>query len=467
MSLQLIFHGGSQEVGRSCFEIRANGDRYLVDCGLKFHDRGYDYPAKVFESRALDGVFLSHAHMDHSGGLPFFEHYKMSCPIFCTKETQDIVKILLKDSLRITKIKHACAAFTKMDLKHVFADMSTVTFDGAHHFRKISYQYFNAGHIQGSAAIKFIVDGTHILYTGDYNTQQTALCEGAKPEDWGHVDILISEATYGLRDHPERDEVEKEFLAKVDETLKRGGRVLIPVFAVGRAQEILIVLAKKKWKVPIYVDGMVKKVTNATLRGKTPGTRNLQKLAALYKDVKRVKSEKQREAVADKPGIFVTTSGMLQGGPVMSYIKYWYDDPKSAVLLTGYQVQNTNGWHLDTEKTVLIDGIRKKAKCDVERFDFSAHLSRSEIEKTILQVKPKITIFMHGAPDAVQSLQEWANQHSRAYGPAVGDQIDVEDHANISHKRLYTADDGYEFPEEHQHGSTCTPAMYDDFEDDD
>jgi putative mRNA 3-end processing factor len=93
--VDLIFHGAAYEVGRSCIEVRTGHDRFLLDCGLKFHEEGFDYPAKVFEVRAMDGVFLSHAHLDHSGGLPFFEHYKMICPIFCTQETKQITQILL------------------------------------------------------------------------------------------------------------------------------------------------------------------------------------------------------------------------------------------------------------------------------------------------------------------------------------------------------------------------------------
>jgi len=459
--MELIFHGGAQEVGRSCIEIRTDGDRYLLDCGVKFHAGGSDYPAKVFDSRTVDGVFLSHAHLDHSGGLPFFEHYKMTCPIICHRETYEIAKILLKDSYKITKIRHVCSAFDQYDIKKVFRDIRILPHDKRTVFRTIAFEFFNAGHIPGSAAIKLEIEGKKILYTGDYNLEKTELMEEAKPSEWGKVDVLITEATYGAREHPNRKKMEDALLHKIQKTIERGGRVLLPVFAVGRAQEMLLMLSRRKWSVPIFMDGMAKKITRIAMKSKSPYVRNKKLLSDMYKKIRVIKNPGQRNAVALKPGIFVSTSGMLTGGPALSYLEHLYNDPLSSVLLPGYQVQNTTGWVLVHDGVWHRKGEPVKVQCDVHRYDFSAHLSRQQIQETIQATKPKIVIFNHGSPEAIAAMVTWTRDHTSAmvYAPMVGDQIDVAEEISTMH--LYDQDDGYAFPHEHQHGDLCQPASTD------
>lgn len=456
--MQLIFHGGAQEVGRSCIELRTGGDRFLFDCGLKFHDHGFDYPAKLFEARAIDGVFLSHAHLDHSGALPFFSHYYMHCPIFCTKETERITKILLQDSWKISHIKHLCEAYDKSDMRSVFKNAKTVRFNEEKNYRSIKYTYLNAGHIPGSASVRIRAEGLTVLYSGDYNTESTQLMQPSDPGSWGDVDVFITEATYGARDHPNRMSVEETFLKHVEEVIGRGGRVLLPVFAVGRAQEILLLLAKKKWKVPIYMDGMAKKVTHVAVDEHSPYVRNHDQLKWMYEHIELISSNNHRETVADGPGIFLATSGMLSGGPAILYLESLWNDPKSAVLLNGYQSPGTAGWRLLNEGTFFVDGTVQKATCEVTQYDFSAHLSRTDIQEAIMKVKPRIVIFNHGDVQACEALSLWAKEHvgCQVYAPVVGDQIDISEKGEVSHQHVYDSDDGYRFPNEHQHGDSCT-----------
>jgi putative mRNA 3-end processing factor len=450
--LKLIFHGAAQEVGRSCVELQVKDDRFLLDCGLKFHEAGFDYPAKVFDVRTMDGVFLSHAHLDHSGGLPFLQHYKMLCPIFCTPETRMITKILLKDSHKIARIRGLHEAFDNLDLNDVYKNMENVSFNKETQFRGIKYNFLNAGHIPGSASIKIQAEGQSILYTGDYNTRTTQLMAPADPHTWGHVDILITECTYGNRDLPERPELEQQFLDKVQEVLKRGGRVLIPVFAVGRAQEIAVMLAKRDWPVPIYLDGMAKKVTRAVLDGASPYVINKQRLSSIFGKMQFVTAEAHREQAASGPGIFLTTSGMLQGGPAIHYLEQMWSDKRSAVLLTGYQVKGTNGWMLDNEQTCYLNGYRTKVQCEVHRFDFSGHLSKQDIKDTILAVKPRILILNHGNREATAAIESWAKEtlHCEVFTPVVGEQITVSAEGQ-STKQLYEECIGPECLIEHQH----------------
>lgn len=451
--MQLIFHGGAQEVGRSCIELRTAGDRYILDCGLKFHEAGFDYPAKFFDVKELDGVFLTHAHLDHSGGLPFFEHYRMLCPIYCCTETKTIAQILLKDSHKIARIKHLHEAFSNVDLKEVATHMAGVRFNQTQPFRTIKHTFYNAGHIPGSASIKIEAEGLSVLYTGDYNTRTTHLMVPADPHSWGHVDVLITECTYGARDLPDRDKLQAEFLNRVDAVTKAGGRVLIPVFAVGRAQEILIMLAERDWPVPIYMDGMAKKVTRAVMEGDSQYVRSRELLARLFSKVQFITSDEHRSAVAEQPGIFISTSGMLQGGPAIHYLEHMWTDEKSAVLLTGYQVKGTNGYLLDNDKMAYIGGYRTKVRCDVERFDFSGHLSSADIKETVTAVRPRILILNHGNPENIKAINDWATGLGwcAVHAPKVGEQVDINSDGTSSSLRVYEEGPNVQYLEEHQH----------------
>jgi putative mRNA 3-end processing factor len=453
--VQLIFHGGAQEVGRSCIEVRTGGDRYLLDCGLKFHEAGFDYPAKVFEVKEMDGVFLTHAHLDHSGGLPFFEHYSMLCPIFCCNETKVISEILLKDSHKIARIKHLHEAFSNLDLKEVSKHMTGVKFNQPQHFRSLVYTYFNAGHIPGSASVKLEAEGLSLLYTGDYNTRTTHLMIPSDPHSWGHVDIMITEATYGARDLPNRDDLQVEFLDKVQQAVNRGGRVLIPVFAVGRAQEILIMLAQRDWPVPVYMDGMAKKVTRATVDGDSPYVKNRELLSRLFSKVQFITSDEHRTAVAQQPGIFISTSGMLQGGPAIHYLEQMWSDPNSAVFLTGYQVKGTNGYMLDNDRMAYVGGYRTRVRCEVKRFDFSGHLSSADIKESVLAVRPRILIINHGNRENIKAVADWAVTLGwcKVYAPNIGEEIDIDKDGVSTTLKLYEEAEGAHYIEEHQHGN--------------
>jgi putative mRNA 3-end processing factor len=461
--MRMIFHGAAGEVGRSCIELQTGNDRFLLDCGLKFHEAGFDYPAKVFQAQGLQGVFLSHAHLDHSGGLPFFHHYRMLCPIFCTQETKLITQILIKDSHKIARIRHLSEAFTDLDIKDVYQNMQIVHFNQTKQFRSVRHTFYNAGHIPGSASIKIEVEGRSILYTGDYNTRTTQLMQPADPHTWGDVDIMITECTYGHRDLPDREKLEQEFLDLIELVTKRGGRVLIPVFAVGRAQEILVMLAKRTWSVPIYLDGMAKKVTRAVLECDDPYVLNRQRLSTVFGKVQFVASDENRVRVSNNPGIFVTTSGMLQGGPAIHYLEQMWSDKKSAVFLTGYQVKGTNGWMLDNEKTAYIGGYRTKVQCEVQRFDFSGHLSGEDLKQAILAARPRILIFNHGNHEATDAMAAWAkeNVQCEVLTPEVGDEVTIEQ-GKPTMKKIYEECIGQECIMEHQHSHTDSHEEHDD-----
>jgi putative mRNA 3-end processing factor len=436
--MKLIFHGGAKEVGRSCIQlITEHGDEYLFDAGIKFKHHGYEYPKILDKLDSLDGLFLSHAHLDHSGALPMFYHKKLLPTIFTTSQTASIIKILLKDSYKIARIKHLNPAYERKDIKNSINKAKIVNFDKEYDFRKIKFKFLNAGHIPGSSSILIESDGKKILYSGDINSRQTNLMIPLDHSELANkIDVLIIESTYGYRQLPVAKGLGLEIIEEIKKVIKRGGSVIIPTFALGRSQELLINLGKlfedpEFKKVPLYFDGMSTKITNLLLKSTPKYVKNIKELSRMFfKKAKIVKSQKQRNEVASNnmPKIILTTSGMVQGGPVLHYIKHMWHNPKNAIFLVGYQCKHTNGRMLLEEKSVYIKGWKTKVKCDVKKFSFSGHISRDEIFAYLTQMKPKTLIVQHGDPESVDAVCEWAKKNlpdTKVYGPKIGDEIEV------------------------------------------
>ncbi|MGV8171395.1 MAG: MBL fold metallo-hydrolase [Candidatus Woesearchaeota archaeon] len=432
--MKLVFHGGAQEVGKSCIELVTVDHRYLMDAGLKFKEHGFEAPFQVFDLPKVDGLFLSHAHLDHSGALPLFEHYNLICPIYTTEQTKDLTTILLKDSYKIARIRHLHPAYDKPDLRRVLKATNVVQFNKSYTINNIEFKFFNAGHIPGSAMILIKTEGKKILYTGDFKLKSTELMKGAGTEldqliangELKDIDVLISETTYGGKTMPSHEDVEVAFLDKIQQVLTKGS-VVIPIFALGRAQDVLLMLAKRKWTVPIYFDGLCIDVTKTILRDDQSYLNNKQELYNMFnRRVDLVKKEKKRAQIVNNHGIFVTTSGMLQGGPIVAYIENMWGNPDNAILMTGYQCKRTNGQLLLEEGYIYLHGWKTIVKCQVEKFDFSGHADDPQIRELITKINPKNVILQHGDPESTLMVKEWVehNTQIKAFMPKVGDTLE-------------------------------------------
>ncbi|MGM5484375.1 MAG: MBL fold metallo-hydrolase [Nanobdellota archaeon] len=413
--MRIRFHGAGRQVGRSCIELKSEESRILLDAGIWITEHGLEYPTEVKDLNKLDGVIISHAHLDHTGALPLFEHEGLTCPIFCNEETRKITEVLLKDSYKISRINHEHVAYQKKDihkLNFICKEEGKIN--------DISFSLKQNGHIPGSSSVIVEAEGKRLLYTGDINTRDSRLLKGSDT-DFGDIDHMIVESTYGDRDHPDRKEQEEELKREVKETYKRGGKSLIAAFAVGRVQEMMILL--KDMEIPIYVDGMGRQI--ADIFKDHPKGINDEFREALDK-VNFISSKEDRDRIMEEPCIIITTSGMVNGGPILHYLKELYHDRKSSIILTGYQAENTIGRMISEEGRAFIDGNVQRLRMNQLHLDFSAHSGRKELQELIKKVNPDKLIVQHGDENAALSLKGWAEKEGiESVAPENGQEVEL------------------------------------------
>ncbi len=430
--MKIIFHGAAREVGKSCIEIQTENKRYLMDAGIKFIQGGVEYPKELDKIYSLDGIFLSHAHLDHSGALPMLENKNLNCPIYTTHLTWKITNLLLEDSYHLEKLKHIHPAYLERDIKKVESDLRYVNYDKEYTTGdgKLKFQFLNSGHIPGGASILIEVEGKKLLYTADINTEKTNLMIASNAQMLQGIDILITENTYGDRIHPDKKESEEGLIKSINSCIKEGGSALIPVFGVGRSQEILIILSKLDKNIPIYLDGMAKKLTELIIKSDDPYVDNMDVLEEMFKRVIHVKMPKDREVIAKKKGIvIVSTSGMVQGGPVVQYSKFMVSDENNYIILTGYQAAGTNGRSMFEDHLFYHDKIRDPVKAHVRKFDFSAHYGQDSIHNLFEKIKPKHLILQHGDLAAIEAVKLYVEQNDKeikVYNPYIGEVLEFK-----------------------------------------
>lgn len=435
--MNICFHGAAEEVGRSCIVIN---NSIMLDCGLKVgkheqmefhqfdsgsHYENFGYPTTL-KYNDIAFALISHAHLDHCGALPLFNKFGMNVPIFMTDTTKKISEVLMNDALKIAKQENH-DFYSSENIQSILREIKNVNQSSQdkrveHIYDDYKFEFFNSGHIPGSSSVLLNVEGIKLLYSGDINYSETRLMK--KAEKLPEADILITECTYGDREHPKREFEEDRFLGNIDETLKRNGSVLIPVFAVGRAQEILLLLSERNYEVPIYLDGMAKQITEIVMKTKNPYVKNVEKLKKFMKNV-IVVDNKSRDKYLNHQGIFVTTSGMCTGGPVMDYLHSFHNKSSHSIFLTGYQSPDSNGHSIWEHRSLVLDNKRYDIRCQVEKFDFSAHSGRSDLIKMIRDVNPKILILNHGDKKSIQSLKDEFSGKIKVMIPKLGEELDV------------------------------------------
>ena len=397
-NIRCQFLGGSDEVGNLAMILETDDMRFLFDYGMSPGKP----PAFPLPPPPVDLTFLTHSHLDHCGMIPWLCS-QSDHRIIATEPTAVISNLLQKDTVKIAQMDGYSIPFTNADVKE--AEHSYVPVEpGKKRDLGENYlvQYHSAGHIPGALMYELVGD-KRILFTGDLNTVDTRLVKGTKPVS---CDFLFMEGTYAGREHEKRKQLEQKFLEKIEEVINRGGTAIIPAFAVSRSQEILLVLKDAGYNV--WFDGMGKKISKLYL--KYPKyLRSVDDLKKALKKINMVHSEQSRKN-AIKAEVLVTSSGMMDGGPILSYMNKLKNDKKSAVLLTGYQVEGTNSRLLMEKGKLNFYGVIEKVNCEVQYYDFSAHAGHSELVEFAKKCNPEKIILFHSADRTplVEALQDTA-----------------------------------------------------------
>ena len=434
--VSLLTLGGFGQVGRSCMLLTTPDSKVLVDCGV---NPGARNPAEAFPRLdwanitldELDAVVIGHAHLDHSGFLPVLLKYGYKGPIYCTEPTLPMMNLIQLDAIKVTAAQGKPPMYADRDVFQVMRQAVTIPYGAVTDISPdIKLVLSNAGHILGSATCHFhIGNGEHnFVYTGDIKYGRSMLLESANT-NYPRVETLLIESTYGAKEdiQPDRQEVESTFVASVNSVLKEGGKVLIPIPAVGRAQELMLVIDQYMKsgdlvEAPVFMEGMIQEATAIHESFPEYLVRDLKK-KILETDDNPFDSEyftniehqsgRDEPLRENSPCIIIATSGMLEGGPVLEYFRNVAPHTKNKILFVSYQVNGTLGRRvMDGAKQVSILGKGGKIEvvsinCSTERLDgFSGHSDYNQLMSFVQRLRPKLrrVLVNHGEKRKSENL---------------------------------------------------------------
>jgi len=432
---KISFLGACREVGRSAVLIESNnGAQCILDYGVRFTEE--DRLPSNGDINNLKAIALSHCHIDHSGGLPLlFKNNEV--PLFTNPLTLRISEILLEDMIRISNFPYPFgyrelqktrqnAFFLKNKVRQKIDEDFYITF-------------FNAGHIPGSVSILVEVDNKRILYTGDINNQETNLVSPANSHELPEIDVLITESTYSLREHPLREHLEKSFIDDTLNIIENGGNVLVPAFGVARSQEVLLILEKYNFKSDIFIDGLARKIL--TEYSQFPDSfKDFSRYKSAVKKAQLVSREWRKKLKKRARGLIISPSGMLKGGAAIEYIPSFLSDPSSAVFLVGYQVEGTPGRKLIDERIFEFKEDKKrryqsydlliKAKCEINYYDFSSHADKIHLNNYINNLtfrdESKFIFCIHGDEKSTTSFaHDLSKRDFNSVAPETGESYKI------------------------------------------
>jgi putative mRNA 3-end processing factor len=413
---EIKFLGGGREVGRMGIVIDNGSQRFLLEHGVNVEHMDVPIEPKM----PIDALFLSHAHLDHSGHIPSLYNHGWRGRVYATPATFEITNMLLKDSLKVQKIKGLQPKYRHEDIAAMDHRGIDVQFNKVKHMKTANVSFHDAGHVPGSSSILVETDGKRILFTGDIKFEETLLMNRAFT-DFHDIDVLITESTYSYKNHPHRQDTADKIRETVKRTLQGGGFALLPCFAVGRTQEMLLMTADLGY--PVFVDGMGIGATRYALMH-PESVKDHTRLRSAFGNARKVRSQKQRKEALKSPCIIVTTAGMLNGGPIHYYLKQLMDDTRSTMIISGFQVPGTVGRTLLDTGRYVHEGVDAKPKLKIEFHDLSAHCGKDGLVNFIRKVKPKRTFLVHG-----ERTEEFAKELNRmginASAPKNGDKVKI------------------------------------------
>ena len=429
------FFRGADEVGASCTLIEIEGHRILVDVGIRMGPEQDSQLPNLDAVGGVDTVLVTHAHTDHTGALPvLMRDLPPDVKVYCTPPTKLITKVLLEDSAnrgQREEQEDKPPLYTREDVDLVLQRMKTVPWDEPVSICDgVTARWIRAGHILGAAMIYIEGKQERILMTGDVSVTDQLTIPGMVEQLPYRPDVMVMESTYGDRRHKDRTEQVNELVQAVAKTVAAGGKVLIPAFAVGRSQEVILILKdamerKQIPEFPVYVDGMVKKVNEIYSGLPNELSPPLPHIAEcgeyiFYSDtIRQVPPDYDRDSVSSwEPCCIVASSGMLIGGRSKGYAKQLVGNPKNLIAITGHQAEGTPGHALldlakqkdSTDREWTLNDETKETsvpmKCRVERYFLSAHADKDQLTGLVEKVKPRRLFLVHGDKDARKELSQ-------------------------------------------------------------
>lgn len=418
--VSLLTLGGFGQVGRSCMLLVTPESKILLDCGV---NPGARTPMESFPRLdwanltldEIDAVVISHAHLDHTGFLPVLCKYGYKGPIYCTEPTLPMMNLIQLDAIKVAAAQGRVALYAERDVKQIMRQSITIPYTTVTDIAPdIKLVFSNAGHILGSATCHFhIGNGDHnFVYTGDLKFGKSILFDSAS-WNFPRVETLLIESTYGAREdiQPTRQEVESAFINAVNNTLVDGGKILIPIPAVGRAQEIMMVIdhymkAGQMVEAPVFMEGMISEASAIheahpeylarELRQKILETDDNPFDSEYFTNIDH--SDAREEPLRDNnPCIILATSGMLEGGPVLEYFRNIAPESKNKIIFVSYQVNGTLGRRvLDGARQVSLLGREGKVEvvninCSMIKMDgFSGHSDYNQLLSFVHKLRPKL-----------------------------------------------------------------------------
>jgi len=442
LDIRLTSLGGFREVGRSCILMQTRDSNILLDVGLNVGNNNDKFPSfdlPEFSIRDLDAIIISHAHLDHCGMVPFLYKYGYRGPVYCTLPTRNLATMLQLDFIQIAEKEGTTPPYSRRDVKTTVLHTIPLSWGKVTDIAPdIKLTLHNSGHILGSSIVHlhFGKGGFNFIYTGDMKYQKTRLLEKANVK-FPRVEALLIEATYGgPQDRiPSRQDSEKELRQILISTLKRGGKVLIPVLAIGRAQELIIVLEEFISKalidrVPIFLDGLIAEATaihtahpdylSSDLREKILHQGKNPFLSDFFTTIST--PEERMDVIKGGPCIILATSGMLIGGPSVQYLRELAEDKNNSLIFVSYQVNGTLGSRIQKgfREFQYVDerGRTQLVRLNLSVFTlegFSGHSSRSQISQFLrrIQPRPKLVITNHGEESKCVSLSTMIHKKLR------------------------------------------------------
>jgi Cft2 family RNA processing exonuclease len=437
--MKITFLGGADEVGANCLLLEIGGKHLLVDSGIRPSPKvrrglaGDQLPdlSQIDQLSDLDAILVTHAHTDHTGALELITNRFPSVQVYATLPTITLTHVLHQDSRRIMQTRldeeGELPLFDDMAVQRLLSAFVEVSFNARLLLAEgLVATFFPAGHIAGAAMIGLESDEGRLLITGDLSISPQRTVDGAEPPAF-HPDVLIIESTYGGRLHANRAVQESKLVETVAKVTMDSGKVLIPAFALGRAQEILLILGEFQRRgelpvIPVWADGMVRAICQVYSSFIDILPLPLQERGAKFFEgpIRSVETNEQRNALVWQPGpvIIVSSSGMLAGGPSLSYARALASIPQHAILLTGYQDEESPGRRLQElaehgSGTIRLGKDKVAVQCRLATYSLSAHADEGQLISLVETLDPEHILLVHGDEAARASLERALSERGR------------------------------------------------------